>query len=146
MSAGAIPAEISAEANGLFPRAGEEAKIVVISLVRSNEEHKCGFLKTDNRVNVLLSRAKHGMYIIGDSETARQGPMWGRVIGMLEEKEIIGPALALQCPRHPDTPIYVWKMEDFTRLSPEGGCSEPCAKPLNCGIYIFTDPAPHRLR
>ena len=33
---------------------GEESKIVIISLVRSNQEKRCGFLRTSNRVNVLL--------------------------------------------------------------------------------------------
>lgn len=28
-----------------------------------------GFLATSNRVNVMLSRAKHGMYILGNQET-----------------------------------------------------------------------------
>ncbi|QIX01562.1 hypothetical protein AMS68_007079 [Peltaster fructicola] len=49
---------------------GEEAKVVIISLVRSNKLNKCGFLRTPNRMNVLLSRAKHGMYIIGNTATA----------------------------------------------------------------------------
>ncbi|KAI9789612.1 MAG: hypothetical protein M1816_005921 [Peltula sp. TS41687] len=40
---------------------GEEAKVVVISLVRSNKQNKCGFLRTSNRINVLLSRAQHGI-------------------------------------------------------------------------------------
>ena len=55
---------------------GEEAKIIIISLVRSNDERKCGFLKTSNRINVLLSRARHGMYIIGNSYTASSVSMW----------------------------------------------------------------------
>ncbi|KAL9119512.1 MAG: hypothetical protein Q9187_003935 [Circinaria calcarea] len=55
---------------------GEEAKVVVVSLVRSNDERKCGFLKTSNRINVLMSRARHGMYIIGNSDTSRPVPMW----------------------------------------------------------------------
>ncbi|KKK22768.1 hypothetical protein ARAM_003912 [Aspergillus rambellii] len=38
---------------------GEEAKVVVISLVRSNSQNHCGFLRTENRINVLLSRAMH---------------------------------------------------------------------------------------
>ena len=33
---------------------GEEAKVVVVSLVRSNARNNCGFLKTSNRINVLL--------------------------------------------------------------------------------------------
>lgn len=36
---------------------GEEAKIIIVSLVRSNKLKKVGFLKTTNRINVLLSRA-----------------------------------------------------------------------------------------
>lgn len=44
---------------------GEESNVVIVSLVRSNHEKRCGFLRTTNRINVLLSRAKHGMYIIG---------------------------------------------------------------------------------
>ena len=36
---------------------GEEAKIIIVSLVRSNKDWKVGFLKTMNRINVLLSRA-----------------------------------------------------------------------------------------
>lgn len=34
---------------------GEEAKVVIVSLVRSNKSNQCGFLKTTNRINVLLS-------------------------------------------------------------------------------------------
>jgi hypothetical protein len=35
---------------------GKEAEIVVVSLVRSNMEKKMRFLRTTNRINVLLSR------------------------------------------------------------------------------------------
>lgn len=49
----------------------EETKVIVISLIRSNDERKCEFLKTSNRINVLLSRARHEMYIIGNTDTAR---------------------------------------------------------------------------
>ena len=44
---------------------GEENDIILLSLVRSNREAKIGFLKTENRVCVALSRAKMGFYIIG---------------------------------------------------------------------------------
>ncbi|KAJ5044591.1 hypothetical protein NUH16_001397 [Penicillium rubens] len=36
---------------------GEEAKVIVVSLVRSNKKRKVSFLRTENRINVLLSRA-----------------------------------------------------------------------------------------
>ncbi len=53
----------------------KEAKVIVISLVRSNDERKCEFLKTSNRINVLLSRARHDMYIIGNAQIASSVPM-----------------------------------------------------------------------
>ncbi|OCL14224.1 hypothetical protein AOQ84DRAFT_435816 [Glonium stellatum] len=54
---------------------GEEAKVVVISLVRGNDKNNCGFLKTSNRINVLLSRTQHRMYILGNSSTASSVPI-----------------------------------------------------------------------
>ncbi|MCJ1475096.1 hypothetical protein MMC13_003756 [Lambiella insularis] len=103
---------------------GEEAKVIIVSLVRCNDERKCGFLKTSNRINVLLSRARHGMYIIGSTQTARPVPIWNKVITILEEGENIGRTLALRCPRHKETPIEVSKADDFSIFSPEGGCNE----------------------
>ncbi|KAL4895634.1 hypothetical protein BDV59DRAFT_211274 [Aspergillus ambiguus] len=89
---------------------GEEAKVVIISLVRSNPQNRCGFLRTPNRINVLLS-----------------------LLDILRRDENIGPTLELQCPRHPDTPIYVSEPEVFTRVSPEGGCNLRCVHRLSCG-------------
>ena len=112
---------------------GEEAKVIVVSLVRSNDERKCGFLKTSNRINVLLSRARYGMYIIGNSDTSKPIPMWAEVLSLLERSNNIGPSLALCCPRHKETPIEVSIPDDFARLAPEGGCSKRCSSRLLCG-------------
>jgi hypothetical protein len=111
---------------------GEEAKVIVVSLVRSNDKRKCGFLKTSNRINVL-SRARHGMYIIGNSDTSRPVPMWAEVLSILERSNNIGPSLALCCPRHKETPIEVSVPDDFARLAPEGGCAKRCSSRLLCG-------------
>ena len=105
---------------------GEESKIIIVSLVRSNKEKKVGFLKTTNRINVLLSRAQHGMYLIGNSETYSNVPMWSQVLGMLREKDSVGEAFELCCPRHTETEILVSKPEDFAIFSPEGGCRASC--------------------
>jgi hypothetical protein len=113
---------------------GEEAQIVIISLVRSNAEKKVGFLKTTNRINVLLSRAQHGMYLIGNTETYSNIPMWAQVVGILQAADSVGKALGLCCPRHPDTEIQVRQPDDFVRLSPEGGCQLACDRRLSrCG-------------
>lgn len=112
---------------------GEEAKIIIVSLVRSNDRRNVGFLKTTNRINVLLSRAQHGMYLIGNTDTYSSVEMWQKVIGMLRAADSVGERLALCCPRHPGTVIEVQQPEDFSRLSPEGGCREGCADRLDCG-------------
>lgn len=47
---------------------GEENQIILLSLVRNNNENSIGFLKIENRVCVALSRAKEGMYIMGNMD------------------------------------------------------------------------------
>ena len=53
--------------------------MIVVSLVRSNKKRKVGFLRTENRINVLLSRAQYGIYLIGNAETYLNVEMWADV-------------------------------------------------------------------
>ena len=112
---------------------GEEAEIVVISLVRSNDHHRCGFLNTSNRINVLLSRAKNGMYIIGNSKTTQHVLMWTQVLELLQMNGCFGEVLELAYERHPDDIMQVVVPDDFVRLAPDGGCVLPCTQRLLCG-------------
>lgn len=112
---------------------GEEAKIIVVSLVRSNKEGNVGFLKTSNRINVLLSRAQHGMYLIGNADTYSSVGMWQKVISILGAQDSVGQALALCCPRHTEKIIEIHNPDDFDTASPEGGCRETCTDRLECG-------------
>ncbi|KAK6514825.1 hypothetical protein TWF506_007187 [Arthrobotrys conoides] len=112
---------------------GEEADVVIISLVRSNNERQCGFLKTSNRINVLLSRAKWGMYIIGDANTAGSVPMWQNVISQMNLNNCLGDAFELECDRHKETLIRAASKEDFITYAPEGGCNLKCESRLECG-------------
>lgn len=113
---------------------GEEAKVIIVSLVRSNQEKKVGFLRTTNRINVLLSRAQHGMYLIGNADTYSNIPMWQKVIDMLQALGSVGNSLGLRCSRHEDIPMQVSEPDDFSRLSPEGGCRLACPWRLpDCG-------------
>lgn len=112
---------------------GEEAKVVIVSLVRCNNQNKCGFLRTPNRINVLLSRAKHGMYIIGNARTSSHVEMWSTVISILHENGNFGQTLELECPRHPDIDIRIRTPDDFVVFAPEGGCNLKCNQRLSCG-------------
>nr|CAD7604192.1 unnamed protein product [Timema genevievae] len=78
---------------------GEENKIILLSLVRSNKNADIGFLKTPNRVCVALSRAREGLYIIGnmDNLTERSTSIWGKIKETLVKQEALGTHLTLRC-------------------------------------------------
>ncbi|KAM4842523.1 NFX1-type zinc finger-containing protein 1 [Thomomys bottae] len=111
---------------------GEENDIILLSLVRSNQDGKVGFLQIPNRICVALSRAKKGMYCIGNMQMLARVPLWSRIIHTLRENHQIGPALRLCCQNHPDTHTSVARASDFQKV-PEGGCSLPCEFRLSCG-------------
>ena len=112
---------------------GEENDIVLLSLVRNNEEENIGFLKTNNRVCVALSRAKKGLYIIGNSKMlTNQSALWKKVLTDFDEDGCIGNVLPLSCRNH-RTENFVSSAADFMKLVPNGGCLEKCQHRLECG-------------
>ncbi|NXP22050.1 ZNFX1 protein, partial [Scytalopus superciliaris] len=111
---------------------GEENDIILLSLVRSNKEERVGFLQIPNRVCVALSRAKKGLYCIGNMRMLGKVPLWSKIIHTLREKNHIGRSLMLCCQNHPETKTLVSTAADFSQV-PEGGCSRPCEFRLSCG-------------
>jgi hypothetical protein len=116
---------------------GEEADIIIISLVRSNTRGNIGFLKEEQRVNVLLSRARHGMFLVGNSRTLRQGNgnrVWGPILSMMEESGQLMKGLPTICQLHPDADVVeLCKPIDFRTVRPNGGCGIPCNFRMQCG-------------
>ncbi|KAI5476602.1 hypothetical protein MNV49_007489 [Pseudohyphozyma bogoriensis] len=128
---------------------GEEAKIVLLSLVRnvksstdeqggtvfdSMAQATIGFLKSPNRANVALSRAQHGMFIFGSAALlTAKSPMWAKVIQNLEEQDSVLGHLPIRCNLHPDTGHHVAEPGTIARIAPEGGCLATCSFPLSCG-------------
>uniref|UniRef100_A0A8C2SUE6 Zinc finger NFX1-type containing 1 n=1 Tax=Coturnix japonica TaxID=93934 RepID=A0A8C2SUE6_COTJA len=111
---------------------GEENDIILLSLVRSNKEERIGFLQIPNRICVALSRAKKGLYCIGNMRMLSKVPLWSKIIHTLREKGNIGRSLTLCCQNHPETMTLVSTAADFSKV-PEGGCSHPCEFRLDCG-------------
>lgn len=112
---------------------GEENDIILLSFVRSNKDGKIGFLKVPNRICVALSRAKKGLYCIGNFDLlAEQSSLWESIISTLAQKQSIGPFLELCCQNHPDTAVAVRTEADFACIS-DGGCTRDCEYRLQCG-------------
>jgi ATP-dependent RNA/DNA helicase IGHMBP2 len=55
---------------------GQEMPVVIVSLVRSNDEGVIGFLKDYRRMNVALTRAQESLFVIGDSATIGADPFY----------------------------------------------------------------------
>ncbi|XP_065567266.1 NFX1-type zinc finger-containing protein 1-like [Artemia franciscana] len=111
---------------------GEENDIIVLSLVRSNVDSKIGFLAIENRICVALSRAKHGLYIIGNMDSLdTKSKIWQSIRTSLNDKNQIGNGFELICQVH-GTITTIEKGDDFIKVI-EGGCMEKCNTPLSCG-------------
>lgn len=76
---------------------GEQNKIVLLSLVRSNTDGGIGFLACKNRVCVALSRAQCGLYIVGNMNILNSNPTWKKIESVLIERDAIGNEMPLTC-------------------------------------------------
>ncbi|KAH9014346.1 hypothetical protein EDB85DRAFT_875353 [Lactarius pseudohatsudake] len=117
---------------------GQEAKIVIISLVRNSgafEEGQAsiGFLKSSNRINVALSRAKHGLYILGNASNLRKSETWRTVLDEMEKEDQLDYGFPIVCPRHPQSRQLISKPGQLPTHAPKGGCLQPCEYRLWCG-------------
>lgn len=116
---------------------GEENDIIVLSLVRSNKEGKLGFVKTQNRILVSLSRARRGLFVLGnlDMLTAHCED-WNAVLRELRALEretgkvLIGDAFTFRCRNHPDRVTLLKAPEDLKNC-PEGYA-------LTVNLILFT--------
>ena len=121
---------------------GEENKVVILSLVRSNDRGDIGFLRNDNRVCVALSRAQCGFYIFGNGALLhKQSKTWKDVIEIIAGKKNkkerpkfeyhrLDDVLPVRCVNHGKKTIIA-KPDDWERIV--GGCEERCGKRQPCG-------------
>ncbi|XP_059169746.1 NFX1-type zinc finger-containing protein 1-like [Physella acuta] len=112
---------------------GEENDIIVLSLVRSNKIDSVGFLKVENRICVALSRAKKGLYVIGNFDLlASQSTLWSAIVKDAKEDDIIGEGLPIRCVDHPDHVLAIKTAAEFRKCG-TGWCGEKCEQLLPCG-------------
>lgn len=120
---------------------GEEANIVLISLVRSNASGQIGFLKEPERVNVMLSRARDCEIIIGNRATLEQakgtlaplkgGLLWKKIFSHLQSNGQIFQGLPVTCQNHGLSALLTCP-QDFVNHCRHGGCMKKCMKEREC--------------
>ena len=63
---------------------GQERDIILISLVRANDEGQIGFLRDLRRMNVAITRARMKLIILGDASTMTRHPFYKRLYDYIE--------------------------------------------------------------
>src|SRR3712207_6184236 len=66
---------------------GQERDIILISLVRSNDEGQIGFLRDLRRMNVAITRARMKLIILGDVATLTRHPFYKKLYEYVERGE-----------------------------------------------------------
>lgn len=57
---------------------GREKEVIIVSTVRSNDHRSLGFTDSPNRMNVMLTRAKRGLIVLGSMRTLSESDLWKR--------------------------------------------------------------------
>lgn len=94
---------------------GEENDVIILSLVRNNKNKSVGFLRIPNRVCVALSRARHGLFILGNIRllAGSGSALWLHVQKVLIKNEELADELTLRCDRHPQQIVKVKQLTLF---------------------------------
>jgi len=98
-------------------------------MTRSNLNNDIGFMKEPERLNVLLSRARNALIMIGNSSTfsnsKKGGILWNRFFAFIKDSGHFYNGLPVKCEVHPARTQMLRSEDDFMRLVPDGGCTEP---------------------
>ena len=116
---------------------GEENDVVFFSPVRSNKEGSVGFLKNQNRINVAISRARNGFFVVGNSLFLENVPQWEPIVSTFKHKIALGRSLPVQrCSKHCNedregmSEFKIGHPDAFRFIRP---CAELCGQELPCG-------------
>ncbi|EPQ31850.1 uncharacterized protein PFL1_00049 [Pseudozyma flocculosa PF-1] len=127
---------------------GEEARVVILSLVRNagssdgDDEDPAtayqnvgiGFLKSPNRSNVALSRAKEGLFILGNAGLlSSKSEFWASTLATLDASGAVMNGFPLQCEHHPEETLSATDPGQIPVWAPNGGCPQICSKSIGCG-------------
>jgi regulator of nonsense transcripts 1 len=67
---------------------GRESDVVIFSTVRSNAEGDIGFLSDRRRLNVMWTRARLALIVVGDRRTLSTDQLWQRALNACAEVDV----------------------------------------------------------
>ena len=120
---------------------GDENDFIIVSLVRANKytrKNNIGFMSEMNRRCVAQSRARRGMFFVGNCETYACSSTWLPLISQMKQEGCYGKYLPIQCPKHQELNIIqVGDVETLNRYinSPDLICNLPCNEQLPCKLH-----------
>eukprot|EP00930_Biecheleria_cincta_P058563 TRINITY_DN4437_c0_g1_i1.p1 TRINITY_DN4437_c0_g1~~TRINITY_DN4437_c0_g1_i1.p1 ORF type:complete len:2987 (-),score=524.06 TRINITY_DN4437_c0_g1_i1:82-8421(-) len=137
---------------------GNQKEFIIVSFVRSNPEHRCGFLKREEgrqRLNVAITRPRRCLLLVGDRSCLqfdfRRGDkdrqtglrlqdrsekfpnqIFQNLFRDLDEKGWVGRSVPVACMNHPEDQSLVCEDADAWRLG-RFQCKKVCNRSRVCG-------------
>jgi regulator of nonsense transcripts 1 len=70
---------------------GREKDYIIVMCVRSNDVHELGFLRDTGRMNVALTRARDGLFVVGNRDTLNSpaSDSWQHFVEHCEERRVV---------------------------------------------------------
>jgi len=68
---------------------GREKELIIFSAVRNNQQGRVGFLADWRRLNVMLTRARRGLIVVGNAWTLRHDPYWAKWLNWCERHSVV---------------------------------------------------------
>ena len=120
---------------------GDENDFIIVSLVRANKsarKNNIGFMSEMNRRCVAQSRARRGMFFVGNCETYACSSTWLPLISKMKQEGCYGKYIPIQCPKHQELNItQIGDAETLNRYIDSPGliCDLPCDEQLPCKLH-----------
>lgn len=98
-------------------------------------------MSSPERLNVLLSRAREALIMIGNAEnfthTRKGADLWRRFFDLMKNGKHIYSGFPVRCERHKDRTAVLKMPKDFDTECPDGGCKDPWYG--NAPLYVAFD-------